>query len=191
MPIENRQPPIKQVSRRSVLGAVAAVAATPALAETCHVGPPVHEKGPPVWRDMDQIELDASYDQSVYAPLLQQIIRRYASSSNEVRARLGSPKRFAYGPTAVEALELYPAKKPNAPFSFSSTVALGGPVKRRTTDFLPSFLSTPASITSRLILSRSTPRTATSVSWPTRYAARLLGLSKTPLVSRETRTACI
>jgi arylformamidase len=64
---------------------------------------------------MDQIELDASYDQSVYAPLLQQIIRRYASSSNEVRARLGAPKRFAYGPTPVEALELYPAKKPNAP----------------------------------------------------------------------------
>lgn len=106
---------MKRVSRRAVLGGAAAVAAAPAFAESCHVGPPVHEKGSSVWMDMDQIELDASYDQSAYAPLLQQIIKRYASSSNEVRSRLGAPKRFSYGPTAVEALELYAAKKPNAP----------------------------------------------------------------------------
>jgi len=78
-----------------VLGAAAAVAATPALAEACQVGPPAHDKGPRVWMDMDQVELDAAYDQSVYAPLLQQILKRYASSSNEMRARLGAPKRFA------------------------------------------------------------------------------------------------
>jgi arylformamidase len=115
MPTENRQPFLKQISRRAVLGAAAAVAATPALAEACQVGPPAHDKGPRVWMDMDQVELDAAYDQSVYAPLLQQILKRYASSSNEMRARLGAPKRFAYGPTPVEALDLYPAKKPNAP----------------------------------------------------------------------------
>jgi arylformamidase len=115
MPTENRQPFLKQISRRAVLGAAAAVAATPALAEACQVGPPAHDKGPRVWMDMDQVELDAAYDQSVYAPLLQQILKRYASSSNEMRARLGAPKRFAYGPTPVEALDLYPAKNPNAP----------------------------------------------------------------------------
>jgi arylformamidase len=65
--------------------------------------------------EMDQIELDAAYDQSVYAPLLSQIVKRYASSSNETRARLGVPKRLAYGPTPVEALDLYPAKTSNAP----------------------------------------------------------------------------
>jgi arylformamidase len=65
--------------------------------------------------DMDQMELDAAYDQSAYAPLLRQILKRYASSSNEVRARVGAPKRLAYGPTPVEALDLYPAKKSNAP----------------------------------------------------------------------------
>ena len=65
--------------------------------------------------DLDQVELDAAYDQSVYAPLIRQILKRYASSSNETRARLGAPKRFSYGPTAVEALDLYPAKAPNAP----------------------------------------------------------------------------
>jgi len=65
--------------------------------------------------DMDQMELDAAYDQSAYAPLLRQILKRYASSSNDVRARVGAPKRLAYGPTPVEALDLYPAKKSNAP----------------------------------------------------------------------------
>ena len=112
--VKNREL-LKHVSRRAVLGGAAAAVAAPAFAETCHVGPPVHEKGSPVWMNMDQLELDASYDQSAYAPLLQQIIKRYASSSNEVRARLGAPKRLSYGPTAVEALELYPARKPNAP----------------------------------------------------------------------------
>ena len=65
--------------------------------------------------DLDQVELDAAYDQSVYAPLIRQILKRYASSSNETRIRLGEPKRFSYGPTAIEALDLYPAKAPNAP----------------------------------------------------------------------------
>src|SRR5262245_1654938 len=114
MPI-NSQPFSKQISRRAVLGTAAAVAATPAFAEGCLIGPPAHEKGAPVWMDMDQIELDAAYDQSVYAPLIGQILKRYASSSTETRARLGAPKRLAYGPTPVEALDLYPSKIANAP----------------------------------------------------------------------------
>ena len=32
-----------------------------------------------------------------------------------MRARLGSPKRLSYGTTPIEALDLYPAKRPNAP----------------------------------------------------------------------------
>jgi arylformamidase len=104
-----------QVSRRAMLGTAAAIAATPALAEVCPIGPAPHEKGPRVWMDFDQVELDAAYDQSVYAPLIGQIQKRYASSSNETRGRLGAPNRFAYGPTSVEGLDLYPAKRSNAP----------------------------------------------------------------------------
>jgi arylformamidase len=89
-----------------MLGTAAAMAATPALAEVCPIGPPAHEKGPRVWMDMDQVELDAAYDQTVYAPLIGQIQKRYATSSNETRAHLGAPKRLAYGPTPVEALDL-------------------------------------------------------------------------------------
>ncbi|HZP70812.1 MAG TPA: alpha/beta hydrolase [Pseudolabrys sp.] len=110
----NTHPLSHRMSRRSVLGAAAAMAATPALAD-CPLGPPKHDRGPAVWMDMDQVELDAAYDQSIYAPLLRQTIKRYASSSNETRARIGAPKRMAYGPTAVEGLDLYPARKPNAP----------------------------------------------------------------------------
>jgi arylformamidase len=103
------------ISRRSLLGTAAAMAATPALAEECRVGPPPHEKGAKVWMDMDQVELDASYDQAAYAPMINQFTQRFASISETTRARLGAPKRFAYGPTPIEALDLFPARTANAP----------------------------------------------------------------------------
>jgi arylformamidase len=65
--------------------------------------------------DMDQVELDASYDQAFYAPLRLEIIKRYASTSEAVRGRLGQPVRESYGPTAVEKLDIYRAKRANAP----------------------------------------------------------------------------
>jgi arylformamidase len=112
---DNSVPTSMRISRRAMLGTAAAMVATPALAEVCPIGPPAHEKGPKVWMDLDQVELDAAYDQTAYAPLIGQIVKRYATSSNVARAHLGAPKRLAYGPTPVEGLDLYPAKKPNAP----------------------------------------------------------------------------
>jgi arylformamidase len=111
----HKEPRASSISRRAVLGTAAALAATPAMAEVCMIGPPKHEKGPLVWMDMDQVELDAAYDQNVYAPMIDQIQKRYGTSSVTTRARLGTPKRFAYGPTAIEGLDLYPAKTANAP----------------------------------------------------------------------------
>ena len=92
MPIASRTL-AKTISRRGVLGTAAALAATPAFAD-CQIGLLAHDKGPRVWMDLDQVELDAAYDQSVYAPLIRQILKRYASSSNETRIRLGEPKRL-------------------------------------------------------------------------------------------------
>jgi arylformamidase len=103
------------ISRRSLLGAAAAMAAAPALAEGCQVGPPPHEKGAKVWMDLDQVELDAAYDQAAYAPMIGQFNKRFASISETTRQRLGAPKRFAYGPTPIEGLDLFPAKTANAP----------------------------------------------------------------------------
>jgi len=74
-------------------------------------------KGPPVWLDMDQTELDAAYDQVKYAPNLPQIVKRYATNSEAVRARLGAPRRYAYGTTPIEALDVYATKRANAPIN--------------------------------------------------------------------------
>ena len=103
-------------NRRTVLAAASAVAATggAALAQA-PAAPPARQKGPRVWLDMDQQELDDAYDQSKYAPNLRQVVGRYATNSEQVRARLGAPKRLAYGPTPIEGLDLYTAKQPNAP----------------------------------------------------------------------------
>jgi arylformamidase len=111
---------VQPVTRRSLLGAAAVVAAGPALAQTpapptCLIGPPPHDKGPHVWLDMDQVELDAAYDQIFYAPLRPQIIRRLASNSELARFRLGVPVREAYGPTEPEKLDIYRTVRANAP----------------------------------------------------------------------------
>jgi len=77
----------------------------------------VSEKGPRVWRDLDQAEVDAAYDQATWAPNRPQLVARYATNSEGVRARLGAPQRFAYGATPVEALDLYAARRSYAPIN--------------------------------------------------------------------------
>src|SRR5216683_3025487 len=49
--------------------------------------PAVRAKGPPVWLDMDQKELDDAYDQFVYAPNARQVIARCHRNSDLVRER--------------------------------------------------------------------------------------------------------
>jgi arylformamidase len=103
------------VSRRSILGSAAALMAGPAMAQECQLGPPPHHKGPAVFMDYDQIELDAAYDQSYYEPLDGQAYARLASNSEAVRARLGAPRRSAYGPTEIEKLDIFRTDRPKAP----------------------------------------------------------------------------
>lgn len=102
------------IDRRTVLAGAAAFAAT-SRAALAQAPAPARAKGPRVWLDMDQQELDDAYDQSKYAPNLQQVVGRYATNSEAVRKRLGAPVRFAYGPTPIEGLDLHPTKRPNAP----------------------------------------------------------------------------
>ena len=70
----------------------------------------------PVFLDYDQAALDDAYDQSVHASNMALILRRYASSSDAARARIGEPRRCRYGPTPVETLDAYLSAAPNAPF---------------------------------------------------------------------------
>src|SRR5262245_32126406 len=66
---------------------------------------------------MDQAELDDAYDQIKYAPNLPQLVKRNAMNSEAVRSRLGPPRRYAYGPTAIEALDVYTTRRANAPIN--------------------------------------------------------------------------
>src|SRR2546423_3699204 len=101
------------LGRRTVLAGSAALVATSGTVFAQTAAP--RQKGPLVWLDLDQQELDDAYDQSKYAANLQQIVKRYASNSEAVRKRLGDPVRLAYGATPIEGLDLYRARGENAP----------------------------------------------------------------------------
>ncbi len=72
-------------------------------------------KGPLVWLDMDQQQLDDAYDQAVYAPNRDQVHHRRLFNSRKARAVLGEPLRFSYGPSELEGLDVFRAKRANAP----------------------------------------------------------------------------
>jgi arylformamidase len=74
-------------------------------------------KGPLVWRDMDQQELDAAYDQSKYAANQAQLQGRRLVLSARARALLGEPLRIAYGKSPIEQLDVYRASRVNAPIN--------------------------------------------------------------------------
>jgi arylformamidase len=100
------------LSRRTVMTGTAAtiVAASAASAEDV-------AKGPKVWLDLDQKQLDDAYDQAKYAPNIRQIVGRYRTNSDLTRARLGAPKRLSYGATPIEGMDLFATKAPNAPIN--------------------------------------------------------------------------
>jgi arylformamidase len=72
-------------------------------------------KGPLVWLDMDQQELDDAYDQTIYASNRDQLAKRRIANGVVTRARIGEPVRFAYGPTPIEGFDVYRSKADNAP----------------------------------------------------------------------------
>ncbi|MDB5883460.1 MAG: esterase/lipase [Ramlibacter sp.] len=114
--MQSDPPSSRFLARRQLLAAGGAVLAAggSAVAQPMQ---PARAKGPLVWLDLDQAELDAAYDQSKYAPNQTIVQRRSTVNSEGVRTRLGAPRRFAYGPTPIEGLDLYPTKRPNAPIN--------------------------------------------------------------------------
>jgi arylformamidase len=71
--------------------------------------------GPKVFLDYDQEALNAAFDQIAYAPNQPQVALRNVANSDAVRARIGQPERYAYGPSAVEHLDFYRSRSPRAP----------------------------------------------------------------------------
>ena len=101
-----------------VAGAAAetfALASDQAAAQRC-VGPaPLHVKGPAIWLDLDQQELDDAYDQSVYAFNVANIGERAEANNEKALSVIGKPERVAYGPTEIEKVDIYRTTRPNAP----------------------------------------------------------------------------
>jgi len=99
----------------SMPGSMAAITAAPGVVQECRLGPPEHHKGPSVFLDYDQLELDAAYDQTYYEPLIRQTYARLASNSEAVRTRLGAPRQVDYGPTEIEKLDIFRTDRAKAP----------------------------------------------------------------------------
>ena len=72
-------------------------------------------KGPRIFLEYDQIELDRCYDQANWAPNMETVHTRSEAHCAVVRTRLGEPARLAYGPTEIEKLDLFKARNSGAP----------------------------------------------------------------------------
>ena len=64
-----------------------------------------------IFLDYDQKALDDQYEQRVWVPHADEIIKRYAAASDRVRQKLGEPRVERYGPTPPETLDIYGSGK--------------------------------------------------------------------------------
>ena len=115
---------MKTARRRLLQGALASAAtalASSAFAQQMqkHLPPGVapKAKGPAVFLDYDKEEIDYAYDQAPWAPNQGEIAKRNDQKSHATLARLGQPKRVAYGSTEIEKLDIYTTRSPNAPIN--------------------------------------------------------------------------
>ena len=72
-------------------------------------------RGPAVWLDMDQNQLDDAYNNRVYAPNIDRVAEQIQSRNEDAKARLGPPLVFPYGPGPMETLSVYRADRTGAP----------------------------------------------------------------------------
>ena len=106
-------------------------------------------KGSLVWLDMDQAALDKAYDQAPWAPNAAYLGKRRVALSEQTRQRLGAPRRLSYGSAAIEALDLFPTKRPNAPINVYIHGGAWRTGMAKDAAITPSCSSTPARTTSR------------------------------------------
>ena len=106
-----------KLTRRTVVAGAAAgtlaLATDPASAQRCPA--PSRAKGPPVWLDMDQQDLDDAYDQAVYAFNSDNISARVAEANATARSKISAPQRVAYGTAEIEKVDIYRTQRTNAP----------------------------------------------------------------------------
>jgi arylformamidase len=106
-------------TRRLVLAGAAtgmlAGVTDPASAQRCPPTPPARVRGPLVWMEMDQQDLDEAYDNDVYAFNGKNVLERQGRNNEIALAVIGKPVRVAYGSAEIERLDIYKCKRANAP----------------------------------------------------------------------------
>jgi arylformamidase len=68
-----------------------------------------------LYRGFDAAQLDAQYNPRAVAPLFQILVDRWTADSEETTRKLGNRLDLAYGPSAGEKVDVFPAAKANAP----------------------------------------------------------------------------
>lgn len=106
------------ISRRALVAGAAvgslALAAEPATAQRCPAAAP-RTKGPPVFRDLDQVDIDEGYDNDVYAFNAKTINERRVYNNRIAQAVIGKGERVKYGEAEIERADIYKTKQANAP----------------------------------------------------------------------------
>jgi len=107
------------ISRRTLVAGAAAgtlaLASAPAHAQRCPATPPARAKGPAIWLDYDQHDMDEMYDQSVFAFNQKAVLARSDANNVIATAAIGKSERFAYGSDPIEGVDVWRTKRPNAP----------------------------------------------------------------------------
>ena len=109
----------RTITRRTLVAGAAAgtlaLAADPASAQRCPATPPARAKGPAIWLDYDQHDMDEMYDQSVYAFNQKAVLARSDANNVIATATIGKSERFAYGSDPIEGVDVWRTRRPNAP----------------------------------------------------------------------------
>src|SRR5262245_66226847 len=96
--------------RALVVGAAAgtfALGTEPASAQRCPAVPPARTKGPLVWLEMDQQDIDEAYDNDVYAFNAKSINDRRVYNNQIARDILDKPQRVAYGTLEIDKVGIF------------------------------------------------------------------------------------
>jgi arylformamidase len=109
----------RTITRRTLVAGAAAgtlaLTADSASAQRCPATPPARAKGPAIWLDYDQHDMDEMYDQSVYAFNQKAVLARSDANNVIATATIGKSERFAYGSDPIEGVDVWRTKRPNAP----------------------------------------------------------------------------
>jgi arylformamidase len=106
----------RAIGRRGVVTGGAALAATAGMDRPVAAAQAATKaEGARVFLDYTQEELDRAYDQRVWAPNAAEVIKRYGTASEAVRAQLTRQAGLAYGPTEDETLDVFAPAAAGAP----------------------------------------------------------------------------